>query len=143
MILSNLKDVAEKNKNAFYVFDTDCAKERIKHIRNSLPENVEICYAIKANTFIVKELVGCVDRFEICSPGEYEICNKLTVPVSKMVISGVYKTPDFIDNLVSTLNSDYILTVESLTQFEQFKRLSEEHKKAIKINKNDLKAHTN
>lgn len=133
MILSSLKEVVEKNKNAFYVFDTDCAKERIKHIRNSLPKNVEICYAIKANTFIVKELVDCVDRFEICSPGEYEICDKLNVPVSKMVISGVYKTPDFIENLVSTLNNDYILTVESLTQFEQFKRLSEEHKKTIKI----------
>ncbi len=94
-----------------------------------LPEDVAICYAIKANTFITAELENDVDRFEICSPGEAEICDLLDIPDKMMVISGVYKTPEVMENMVANGKCDRIFTVESLTQFNLFRELSEKYKK--------------
>ena len=37
-----------------YVFDINKAKERVQYLRDKLPQNILLCYAIKANTFIVK-----------------------------------------------------------------------------------------
>ena len=133
MITKNFNEVLAENKTAFYIFNTLCAKKRIEYIRSKMPESVKICYAVKANTFIIKELIDYVERFEICSPGEFEICSKLNVPTCKMVISGVYKTPEFVEDLVASQSNDYILTVESLTQFSQFKQLSQQHKKHLNI----------
>ncbi len=132
MIYKSFEELLQNNKNAFYVFDTTEIKKRTDYIRSNIPESVDICYAVKANTFVIKEMIEYVDRFEICSPGEYEICRQLNVPSNKMVISGVYKTPDFIEDLIATEN-DLILTVESLAQFEQFKFLSEKYAKKIKL----------
>ena len=56
-----------------------------------------LCYAVKANTFITKELIDTIHRFEVCSPGEAEICRAVGVPSENMVISGVYKTPEVME----------------------------------------------
>lgn len=133
MTYNSFEELLQNNKSAFYVFDTTEIKERIEYIRDHIPESADLCYAVKANTFVIKEMIEYVDRFEICSPGEYEICRTLDVPANKMVISGVYKTPDFIENLIVSDNGDIILTVESMIQFEHLKFVSEKHKKRIKI----------
>lgn len=44
-------------------------KKRVAFLKSHLPEEVSLCYAVKANTFIIKELCGQVERFEVCSPG--------------------------------------------------------------------------
>lgn len=46
-----------------------------------------------------------------------------------MVISGVYKTPEVMENMVANGKCDRIFTVESLTQFNLFKELSEKYKR--------------
>ena len=81
-----MNNLIKESKTAFYVFDTEKAKKRISYLKQHLPENVSICYAVKANTFIIKELVNEVDRFEVCSPGEAMICQQLNVPESQTVI---------------------------------------------------------
>ena len=86
-----MNEILKQNKTAFYVFDVKTLKDRVAYLRKMLPEDVAICYAIKANTFITAELENDVDRFEICSPGEAEICDLLDIPDKMMVISGVYK----------------------------------------------------
>lgn len=100
-----------------YVFDSDVLCSRIKRIADAMPDGVSLCYAVKANTFIIKELIGKVDRFEICSPGEEKICYSLGVPKEQMVISGVYKTPEVIENTVADDSFDGLFTVESMHQF--------------------------
>ena len=89
------------NDTAFYTFDIRILKERIGYIKAALPEDVSVCYAVKANPFIVREIERDVDGFEVCSPGEAEICERLEIPSKKMVISGVYKTPSFIEKLIA------------------------------------------
>mgnify|MGYP002516158835 CR=1 FL=1 len=121
-----------KSDSAFYVFDIDVLLRRIAYLKDSLPKNVGLCYAVKANTFIIKELIGSVPRFEVCSPGEAEICTKLGVNDEETVISGVYKTPSVIEEMVKN-HSERIFTAESLIQFELLKELSEKYGKKLKI----------
>lgn len=128
-----MNEILKQNKTAFYVFDVKTLKDRVAYLRKMLPEDVAICYAIKANTFITAELENDVDRFEICSPGEAEICDLLDIPDKMMVISGVYKTPEVMENMVANGKCDRIFTVESLTQFNLFKELSEKYKKKISL----------
>ena len=132
-MLKTSKEFLPHNDKAFYVFDISCLKARISYIKSFMPSHVDLCYAVKANTFITKEIIGDVERFEICSPGEYEICEQIGVPASKMVISGIYKTPEFIEKLVELNGTEYIFTIESLTQFEHLKMLSEKYQKTVKL----------
>lgn len=139
----------KENENAFYVFDVSILKKRLNYLREKLTCNVDLCYAVKANTFIIKEIINDVERFEICSPGEAEICKRLSVPDEKMVISGVYKTPSVMKKLVAE-SDGHIYTVESLNQFDLFVKLSEKYQKKLSvllrltndsqfgINKNDI-----
>ena len=52
-------------KTPFYVFDTDRLAKQIQKIRAVLGTDVELCYAMKANPFIIKELEDIVDCFEV------------------------------------------------------------------------------
>ena len=123
----------KENENAFYVFDTKTLRNRVAHIRNSLPRGTQLCYAVKANPFISKEIIDTVERFEICSQGEAEICFELGIPTDKMVISGIYKTPSFIEKLASDTSFDGIFTAESLTQYKQLCELSEKYGRQLKV----------
>lgn len=115
-----------------YVFHINILKERIEFLKTHLP-NISICYAMKANPFIVKEIESCVDRVEVCSPGEYQICQHLDVSHSKLVISGVYKTPQVIEDMIANSQDIGIYTVESLQQFDLLYHLAEKYQHQIKI----------
>ena len=121
-----LERLLQENKTAFYVFDIGKLKARIAHLQAALPPEVVLCYAVKANTFITKELIDTIHRFEVCSPGEAEICRAVGVPSENMVISGVYKTPEVMEAMVADLDFSPIYTVESLEQYELFRRLAQQ-----------------
>ena len=123
----------KENENAFYVFDTKTLRNRVAHIRNSLPGGTQLCYAVKANPFISKEIIDDVERFEICSPGEYYICKEIGIPDDKMVISGIYKTPSFIEKLAADSTFNGIFTAESLTQYRQLCELSGKYGRQLKV----------
>ena len=120
------------SETAFYVFDIDRLLQRAAHLKKKLSERVELCYAVKANTFIIGEFIGKIGRFEVCSPGEAEICTALGVDDKDMVISGVYKTPSVIEKMVAE-HDGRIYTVESLTQFEMLRSLSEKYDRVLPV----------
>lgn len=99
----------------------------------ALPPEVVLCYAVKANTFITKELIDTIHRFEVCSPGEAEICRAVGVPSENMVISGVYKTPEVMEAMVADLDFSPIYTVESLEQYELFRRLAKQYGRTLPL----------
>lgn len=131
------KEIVEKILQDFdtpiYVFNIDVLKERIKFLREHLSKRIELCYAIKANTFIVKEINDDVDRFEVCSPGEYSICEESGVTPEKIVISGVYKTPSVIDYMMETCKQIGRYTVESMQQLQLLDELSKKHNLKIDV----------
>ena len=126
-----IKQLLENFKTPAYIFDIQKLKNRVKFLKESLPENVLLCYAIKANTFIVKEIEDCIDRLEVCSPGEYEICKASNIAENKILITGVYKTPKVIKDIIENEKDVDYFTIESMEQFRLIKDIKKDKK--IKI----------
>ena len=78
----------------FYVFDKDELLKRVSILSQKLPSNATLCYAIKANPFLIPLLQDSGILFEVCSPGELSICQKYNVNPEQIVFSGVCKTYD-------------------------------------------------
>lgn len=126
MELSRLQDTA------YYVFDYQVLAQRIDFLRELLGPGIQLAYAIKANPFLVEGALPHVERLEICSPGESRICDALGVSPAVTVISGINKTPAFIEELAASTEGR-IYTVESLTQFDLLDHLSRKYGKKLTI----------
>lgn len=114
-----------------YVYDVNTLIKRIEYLKEKIGSGIKLVYAVKANTFIAKEIQSIVDGFEICSPGEFDICNNLGITDQKMIISGVYKDYKTIDGMIK--NKDILkYTVESLNQWKLLNELSIKHNKKIR-----------
>lgn len=109
-----------------YLFDLDAFQERIQKICGLLGHRAKLCYAMKANPFLTHTAASCADRLEVCSPGEFRICERLGIPMEKVVLSGVWKDENDIRRTVRTWHGANIFTAESLEQFELLRRISEE-----------------
>ena len=86
--------LTEEHGSPIYIFDGDYAIERANMIQKKLGTNAKLCYAIKANAFLLQALKDEDILFEVCSPGELSICEKYNVNPSKIVFSGVCKTEE-------------------------------------------------
>ena len=58
-----------QGETPFYLFDLDAFAERIRKIKECLGERISLCYAMKANPFLISTAVLQVERLEVCSPG--------------------------------------------------------------------------
>lgn len=127
------KKLINEVSTPFYVFDIDVLRERIDYLKSMMPENVHLCYAMKANQFVVKEIDEIIEKYEICSYGEWNIAKKMGVSDSKMVISGVYKDEISMEDILNNYKNGEVFTIESLNQIELLNKLTKEKKKVINI----------
>ena len=129
----NCEKIIKEIGTPTYVFDTETLLKRVKYLKSKFNENTNLVYAVKANTFIAKEIEESVERFEICSPGEFEICHKLNIDHKKMVISGVYKDRPTIEYMISNFEDIGKFTIESITQWELLTELVKKYSKKINV----------
>ena len=127
------KKLINEVSTPFYVFDINVLRDRIDYLNSMMPENVNLCYAMKANPFVVKEIDEIIEKYEICSYGEWNIAKKLGVNDSKMVISGVYKDEISMEDILNNYKNGEVFTIESLNQIELLNKLTKEKKKVINI----------
>lgn len=127
------KKLISEVSTPFYVFDINVLRDRIDYLNSMMPENVHLCYAMKANPFVVKEIDEIIEKYEICSYGEWNIAKKMGVSDSKMVISGVYKDEISIEDILNNYKNGEVFTIESLNQIELLNKLTKEKKKVINI----------
>ena len=86
----NLADLAERLEGPAYVYSRRQIEENFAAWERGFSGHPHlVCYAVKANTFVLAALEPLVDRLEACSPGEHRICRALGVPGEKIVLSGV------------------------------------------------------
>ena len=84
----------DENPTPAYVFDLDQLERRLSAIKGSITrEKTHICFTVKANPFLVEVLKGKVDYFEVCSPGEFHICEYNKADMDRLIVTGVYKAP--------------------------------------------------
>ena len=85
--VNELKEIAIKCGTPSYIFDTDELCARIDAMQQILGCGVTVCYAMKANPFLISVLDKKLDKFEVCSPGEFAICEKEGINREKIVLS--------------------------------------------------------
>ena len=119
-----------KYKTPLYVFNIKTLVDRINYLKSKI--DAELVYAVKANTFIAKEIEQEVSRFEICSYGEYEICDRLNINPEKMLISGVNKEEEYIEEMIKTHDIGKY-TIESMEHFKLLEKLSKKHNKKLNV----------
>lgn len=133
MIEKEFNYLVTNYQTPFYFFDMVSLKDRIEYLRHRLPNKVKLCYAIKANSFILKDIEDLIDRYEVCSFGEYHICDSSKINKEKIVLSGVYKEEKDLKYLFQNNVSIGIYTIESWEQYNLLKNLTNEFKKNIKV----------
>lgn len=116
-----------------YVFDLDILEQRVKIIKDILGQNISACFAMKANPFLIRPMDCYIDKFEVCSPGEYEICMRQGINPEKIVVSGVNKTPASMDRIMSLSRGKGIFTIESRQHYDVLSRCARKYGVKLKV----------
>lgn len=130
---AELTALAQEYGTPLYVFDERVLADRVRYLRSVFPEPLELCFAMKANPFVLPEVAPLVDRLEVCSPGEYRICRALGMPQSKLVISGVYKDEETIASALGGAQLPAAVTIESLGQLDLVAKLAERRDERVRV----------
>lgn len=128
-----LEYAAARYGTPLYIFDLDILKRQTDRLRKALGGKAGLCYAMKANPFLTKEMAEHVDRIEVCSIGEFDICRELEIPPEKLFISGVLKRKEDIYRILDTYGEKCRYTVESVKQLHYFLEWSDAHMKVIRL----------
>ena len=113
-----------------FVFDTDILKKRAGWIKEMI-HPAKLCFAIKANPFLVEALEPQADRYEVCSPGEFHICVERKLPMEKIVLSGVNK--EYEDVRYAMEQGVIHYTAESRSQLELVSRCADELDRQVEL----------
>ena len=126
-----LKSIAVEYGTPSFLFDTIALKERMATIKEIVGDKVHLCYSIKANPFLTSTMLECVEKLEVCSPGELDICKMQQVPGDRIVYSGVNKTRKNIDDAIEYPSGVY--TAESILQLQLLNESAIAHGKVIPV----------
>lgn len=118
MDYKKITELATKYGTPTYVFFENILFDLTKKIRQSLPDNTGLCFAMKANPFLAGSLSHMTDRLEVCSPGEYEICIRENIAPERLVVSGVSKTEESMKRILSYSQGKGFYTIESPMQYK-------------------------
>lgn len=127
----NFEKFAEQYGTPAFVFDTEALTARMAAIREIVGEKVHLCYSIKANPFLLQTMLECVEKLEVCSPGELEICKQQKASGDKIIYSGVQK--NMVDINAAIEYEAGIYTAESVLQLELLNESALAHKKVIPV----------
>ena len=128
-----LQEAAERFGTPSYLFDLDRLARRMETLKKALGSRAELCYAMKANPFLTGALRDLADRFEVCSPGEYDICRRLDIPEEKLVISGVNKSPEDTARMMDDCPRMGRYTAESPAQLELLHQCASRRKRKVPV----------
>lgn len=119
-----LAQIAKSHSTPLYIFDADEFKLRTQKVKKAFGDKCGLCYSIKANPFLLSALPQEFSHIEVCSPGELTICEKTGADMSKVIFSGVNKTPEDISRALQ--DKVGIFTAESLLHIEYIDNLAAE-----------------
>lgn len=116
---TELRKIAEEYGTPVFVFDTAALKRRMNEIKSIMGDQIHLCYSIKANPFLIPTMLECVEKLEVCSPGELKICEQLQVKPEAIIYSGVSKREVDVEEAL-----DYGAAVYTAESLGQLKRLN-------------------
>ncbi|PTN11011.1 pyridoxal-dependent decarboxylase, exosortase A system-associated [Nitrosomonas aestuarii] len=111
-------------KTPFYAYDRQKITERIRLLRQSLPDEVHLHYAMKANPMpaVVQHLAGLVDGIDVASVGEMHVALDTTMPAERISFAGPGKTEH---ELSCAIAAGIVLNMESEREMLLIAKLGE------------------
>lgn len=124
---------AEQYGTPLYIYDLDEMRNTAALFREHFKGTADLCFAMKANPFVVRQMAEHMDRIEVCSMGEYRICRALEIPKDKLLISGVLKEKKDILEILEECGGKCMYTIESRNQFYGLANWSEENCEVLQV----------
>ena len=128
-----INSLACEHGTPLYIFDKAVLRRRVDKIREILGSEITLCFAMKANPFLVDCFKELNTRFEVCSPGEFAICEREHVNMHDIVLSGVNKEKADIEHVMDDCGGVGIYTVESVEQFNLLRQCADERGTVIDV----------
>ena len=128
-----LKNIAHTYGTPSYIFNVDELESRLNTIKQILGEGIDVLYAMKANPFLVPVMSRLGMRFEVCSPGEFAICENEHVNMQDIVLSGVNKERADIEHVMDDCGGVGLYTVESVRHFQLLASMAEKRSTVIHV----------
>lgn len=102
----------------YFAYDRALLNERVALLRATLPNGIELSYAIKANPMpaVVQHLSGLVDAFDVASAGELRTALDTPMPARRVSFAGPGKTPA---ELTQAVAAGATIELESETEAER------------------------
>jgi diaminopimelate decarboxylase len=102
----------------FFAYDRALLTERVELLKATLPADVELGYAVKANPMpaVVQHLSGLVDWLDVASAGEMRVALDTPLPSDAVSFAGPGKTPA---ELRQAIAAGVMIEMESMTEAER------------------------
>jgi diaminopimelate decarboxylase len=108
----------------FYAYDRRLIAERVAGLRRSLPREIELHYAMKANPMpaLVQFMAGVVDGFDVASAGELRVALDTTMSAAHISFAGPGKRAS---ELSAAMAAGITINMESEHEMETIARLAQ------------------
>jgi diaminopimelate decarboxylase len=133
-----LMQLAERvGQTPFYVYSRQALTQRVMDLRNAMPANLKIHYAMKANPMpaVVQHMASLVDGFDLASAGEMKVALDTTMPAKHISFAGPGKRPQELRQAIAagvTINAESMQELTTIAQ--QCEALGLAAKVALRIN---------
>jgi diaminopimelate decarboxylase len=123
----------------FFAYDRRLLTDRIALLRRTLPSQINLSYAVKANPMpaVVQHLSSLVDSFDVASSGEMRIALDTPMPANRVSFAGPAKT---ITELTQAVAAGVTIELESATEAQRVatigQRMGVRPRVAIRVNPN-------
>jgi diaminopimelate decarboxylase len=116
---------AQLGQTPFYAYDRESMSRRVRELRETLPEDVSIHYAMKANPMpaVVDHMAALVDGLDVASLGELRVALDSGTPAAEISFAGPGKGDN---ELRSAVAAGITLNLESAGELERAIRVGEQ-----------------
>jgi diaminopimelate decarboxylase len=133
-----LTRLAERvGQTPFYAYDRRLLTRRVQELREALPPEVRLHYAMKANPMpaVVQHMATLVDGIDVASAGEMRVALDTPMPADRISMAGPGKRPE---ELARAIAAGIVINIESERELEttarEAQRLGLAAKVAVRIN---------
>lgn len=128
-----ISELAQEFPTPLYIYDRSVLQWRHRLLRENLPREVSIYYAVKANPHegLLREIAALYDGVDLASQGEMRRALKAGIPPAKMSFAGPGKR---LEELHFAVDNDIgSISVESVQEIEHLRAIGEELRKEVRI----------
>ena len=121
-----LREAIRAYSTPLYIFREDDFLARFDYFRHHLGGDIGLTFCMKTNPFLTGVSLAKAERIEVCSFGEFQICEDLRIPPERLLISGVLKQESDLREIIRYAEDRALYTAESNAQFQLLDRFGRE-----------------